>query len=52
MASILLLEDKDLIENKLAGCLESRGHAVTAVHDGPQALKAVVSRASLGRARH
>jgi diguanylate cyclase (GGDEF)-like protein/PAS domain S-box-containing protein len=44
MASILLLGDKDLNENKLAGCLESRGHAVTAVHDGPQALKAVVSR--------
>jgi diguanylate cyclase (GGDEF)-like protein/PAS domain S-box-containing protein len=44
MASILLLEDKDRNENQLAGCLESRGHAVTAVHDGSHALKAVVSR--------
>jgi len=44
MASILLLEDNDLNGDKLAGCLEFRGHAVTRVHDGPHALRAVVSR--------
>lgn len=44
MASILLLEDNEINGGKLASCLESRGHAVTGVHDGPHALKAIVSR--------
>lgn len=44
MASILLLEDDGLSGDKLAECLESKGHAVTGVHDGPQAQKAVASR--------
>jgi DNA-binding response OmpR family regulator len=44
MASILLLEDNEVNADMLAACLESTGHAVTAVHDGQHALKAVVSR--------
>ena len=41
MARILLVEDDEILAEILAACLSAAGHAVSAVHDGRDALRAV-----------